>query len=172
MPEPTANRAYLSLGSNIDPERNLPAAARELAQYGKIVAVSGVWESRPVGFADQANFLNAAVLLATPLSPHDLKSKAIAEIEARFGRIRDPENVNAPRTIDIDVALFNRDILTIGQRTIPDPDILTRAFVAVPLAELDGDYVHPQDGRTLGTIAAGIKQDQPTLLIRPDVQLR
>ena len=63
MPEATFNRAYLALGSNIEPETNLPRAVGLLSEYGRIVSVSRVWETVPVGFADQANFLNGAVLL-------------------------------------------------------------------------------------------------------------
>lgn len=171
MAEQRLNRAYLALGSNIDPERNLPAAVKKLSCYGTIVAVSNVWESAPVGFAEQPNFLNAAVLLETTLSAHKLRNDAIATIEHELGRVRDPGNVNAPRTIDIDIALFNRDVLQVGRRHVPDPQILERDFLAKPLAELDPDYVHPEDGRTLADIARQITNAGPPMLIRRDVSL-
>jgi 2-amino-4-hydroxy-6-hydroxymethyldihydropteridine diphosphokinase len=164
--------AYLSLGSNIRPEQNLPAAVRELARYGHIVAASRVWESAPVGFVEQPNFLNAAVLLDTPLSARDLREAAIAQIERKLERARDPANPNAPRTIDIDIVLFDRDVLTVGRRRIPDPELLERAFVAVPLAELDPDYVHPEVERSLDEIARELEALQPHMLPRPDVDLK
>src|SRR5512146_3060036 len=133
-----ANRAYLSLGSNIAHEFNLPAAVMRLTAFGRIVAVSSVWESRPVGFADQPDYLNAAVLLETPLSAQELRDMAIVAIEAALGRVRS-ENKNASRTIDIDIMLFNRDIFRVGRRRIPDPEVLERPFVAIPLAEIDPD---------------------------------
>ncbi|MFQ5617079.1 MAG: 2-amino-4-hydroxy-6-hydroxymethyldihydropteridine diphosphokinase, partial [Anaerolineales bacterium] len=147
------NLAYLSLGSNINPEKNLPAAVKLLARYGAIKAVSSVWETAPVGFTEQANFLNAAVLLETSLSAQHLWEKAICEIERGLKRVR-IKNKNAPRTIDIDVVLFNRDILSFGHHKIPDADILERAFVAIPLAEIAPEYDHPEVDQTLAEIAA------------------
>jgi 2-amino-4-hydroxy-6-hydroxymethyldihydropteridine diphosphokinase len=167
------NRAYLALGSNIDPEHNLPAAVRLLGEHGEVQRVSRVWESPPVGFAEQPNFLNAAVLLLTDLSARDLRLKAIAGIERRLGRTRDPGNRNAPRTIDIDIALFNQDVLDIDHRHIPDPDLLERDFVAVPVAELAPDYVHPETKQTLSSIAGAFRAGAPagSLEERPDVLL-
>jgi len=171
------NRAYLSLGSNIEPERNLPAAVRELAAFGRTAAISRVWESVPFGCGDRAsdrfahNFLNAAVLLETELSAQALCVDAVPAVERRLGRVRDPHNKNGARTIDVDLSLFNRDVLTVAHRKIPDPEILTRAFVAVPLAELDPEYLLPTADRSLAEIAAALA---PTagLHLRPDVPLR
>ncbi|KAF0221355.1 MAG: 2-amino-4-hydroxy-6-hydroxymethyldihydropteridine [Geobacteraceae bacterium] len=146
------NLAYLSLGSNIEPERNLRAAVQKLAGFGNVRALSAVWESPPDGVADQPDFLNAAVLLETALSAKALRETAIASIEAELGRVR-TENKNAPRTIDIDIMLFNRDVLKVGRRCIPDPEIRERPFVAIPLAEIAPDYVHPETGETLRQIA-------------------
>lgn len=147
------NRAYLALGSNIEPELNLPAAVRELARYGRVVSVSGVWESPPLGFADQPDFLNAALLLETPLSVRELKETVIAAIETSLGRVR-TDNRNAPRTLDIDIMLFNDDILQFGRHVIPDPEVTQRPFVVIPLAEIAPDYRHPVTGETLAEIAS------------------
>ena len=152
MPDTLPNRAYLSLGSNIEPEHNLAAAVDWLGRWGCIQAVSTVWESAPLGFSDQPNFLNAAVLLETDLSAQALRQEAIASIETALGRVRSA-NKNAPRTIDIDIMLFNQDILQVGQRRIPSPEVLERPFVAIPLAEIAPDYIHPETGQTLQAIA-------------------
>lgn len=166
-----ANRAYFSLGSNIDPERNLPAAVDELGKYGRIVAVSRVWESPPFGSGGHGpNFLNAGIVLETQLSAQALCAEVVPAVEARLGRVRDPEDKNASRTIDVDLVLFNHNVLQVGHRRIPDPDLLTRSFVAVPLAELDPDYVHPLDGRRLAAIAAQLVVTQ-ALALRSDVRL-
>jgi 2-amino-4-hydroxy-6-hydroxymethyldihydropteridine diphosphokinase len=162
--------AYLSLGSNIEPERYLPAAVAGLAQYGRVRGVSAVWETRPVGFSDQPNFLNAAVLLETDLSAQALREEAIASIETALGRVR-TENKNAPRTIDIDIMLFNHDILQVGRRCIPDPEVLERPFVAIPLAEIAPDYVHPETGRTLKEIARRFDPTAAGMRRRNDVEL-
>jgi 2-amino-4-hydroxy-6-hydroxymethyldihydropteridine diphosphokinase len=175
--EKEANWAYFSLGSNINPEQNLPAAVRELAEHGRIAAVSQVWESAPfvsggaaAGPIREANFLNAAVLLETALSARMLCADVVPAIESRLGRVRDPHDKNAPRTIDVDLVLFNRDVLEVGRRTIPDPELLSRAFVAAPIAELDPDYLHPLNGRRLADIAAQLTAMQ-SLRLRADVNL-
>jgi 2-amino-4-hydroxy-6-hydroxymethyldihydropteridine diphosphokinase len=168
--EHSGNRAYLSLGSNIEPERNLPAAVRLLARYGRILAVSSVWESRPLGFAAQANFLNAALLMETPCTAKELRETVIAGIETELGRIRG-ENRNGPRTIDIDIMLFNRECCPVGSRTIPDPEVRERPFVAIPLAEIDPDYIHPETGERLADIARRFDPDGSGMRQRPDVIL-
>jgi 2-amino-4-hydroxy-6-hydroxymethyldihydropteridine diphosphokinase len=164
------NRACLSLGSNIAPESNLPAAVRRLAAFGRVLVVSTIWESPPAGCADQPDYLNAAVLLETALSAQELRETAIAAIEAALGRVR-TENKNAPRPIDIDIMLFNHDILRLGHRRIPDPEVLERPFVAIPLAEIASDYVHPETGETLAAIAARFEPAKAGMRRRPDVVL-
>jgi len=171
MSERLTNRAYFSLGSNIDAATNLPAAVRELSRHGRIAAVSNVWETTPVGFADQANFLNAAVLLETGATAEELREMAIPAIERNLGRVRDPRNRNAPRTIDVDLVLYNREVFQIGARRIPDPDLLRQAFIAIPLAEIDPDYVHPVVHRALAEIAGDFANVRATIIPRPDVQL-
>ncbi len=171
MANPDApNRAYLSLGSNIEPERNLPEAVRRLASFGCVVRASSVWQSPPLGFIEQADFLNGAVLLETGLDAERLKLQAIAGIETALGRVRS-SNKNAPRTIDIDIELFNRDIFSVGRRQIPDPELLQRPFVAIPLAEIAPDYVHPLTGETLARIAARFGPAPANMHRRPDVSL-
>ena len=169
MPESLLNRVFFSLGSNIEPEKYLPAAVEALKQIGRIVSVSQVWESRAVGGTSQAKYLNAAMLMETSLSAGELCRQAIPEVERQLDRVRDPAEKYAPRTIDIDVVLFNRHTLQIGHRHVPDPDILDRPFLAVPLAELDSGYIHPEFGRSLGEIAAAL--DSRGLRLRRDVKL-
>jgi 2-amino-4-hydroxy-6-hydroxymethyldihydropteridine diphosphokinase len=164
------NRAYLSLGSNIEPERHLPAAVVQLAQFGRVRAVSTVWQTAPIGFSDQPDFLNAAVLLETTQSAQALGEQIIPKIEESLGRVR-TENKNAPRTIDIDIMLFNEDVLSLGQRHIPDPEVLERPFVAIPLAEIDPDYVHPETGQSMRRIAERFTASGSVMRQRDDVVL-
>jgi len=164
------NLAYLSLGSNIQPERNLPAALSQLAQFGRVQAVSAVWETLPVGFSNQPNFLNAAVLLETHLSAWALREEAITAIEAALGRVR-TGNKDGPRTIDIDIMFFNQDIIQLGRRRIPDSEVLERPFVAIPLAEISPDYVHPETGQTLKDIADQFDTTSVDMVRRDDVEL-
>jgi 2-amino-4-hydroxy-6-hydroxymethyldihydropteridine diphosphokinase len=165
------HRAFIALGSNIEPARHLPLAVERLSALGTIAAVSSVYESPPVDGSAQPDYLNAAVLLATTLSPDQLCHEALPAIEDDLGRLRDPQDRYAPRTIDLDLALYDEQVLTIGHRRIPDPEIPERDFLAVPLAELCGDYRVPALDRTLEELAAP-HRSAGSLTPRPDVVLR
>ena len=164
------NLAYMSLGSNIDPEHNLPKAVVQLTRFGRVKAASSVWQTAAVGFTEQPDFLNAAVLLETELSANLLRRQAIPQIENSLGRVR-TENKNGPRTIDIDIMLFNHDVFSIGNRRIPDPELLERCFVAIPMAEIEPDYVHPEENVTLAEIARRFNPATEAIKRRDDVEL-
>ncbi len=146
-----SNIAYLSLGTNIKPEQNMKAALTTLAQQTKVVAISSVWETKAVGTTAQANYLNAAVMVETDLNAQQLKEQVLGPIEHNLGRVRQVDK-NAPRPMDIDIMLFNQDIIDLGSRHIPDAEILERPFVAIPLAEIAPDYIHPETGQSLADI--------------------
>ena len=150
------NTIYLSLGSNIEPESNLLAALEQLSVLADLVAVSSVWKTKPVGLTEQPDFLNAAAIVKSPLTAEQFKEDIITVIEQSLGRVRQVDK-NAPRTIDIDIMLFNDQILDFGGRHIPDKEVLERAFVAIPLAELAPDYRHPETGQRLSSIAEGFE---------------
>ena len=147
---------YVSLGSNIEPEKNLAAAVRLLREKCKVLAVSHAYRTPPQGFTEQADFLNMVVKLSTTLSPADFKREVLDFIEHELRRVRDPLNKNAPRTIDLDISLWGSEVFEYGSKPwrVPDKDILRFAHVAIPLAELAPDYVHPETGETLAQIAA------------------
>jgi len=164
------NHFYLSLGSNIQPEQNLPAAVRLISRFGEIVAASTVYESRPLGGAAQPNYLNAAVWVRSPLAPEAFQTLAIGTVEMELGRVRTADRF-APRTIDIDILLCNDETRTIGHRAIPRAEILAHDFVAVPLGEIAPDKRHPVTGQTLGEIASQWGARPRGLIPRPDVRL-
>lgn len=170
MPEPKRNRAYLSLGSNIDKERNIMRAVELLARAVTIEAVSSVYETVPLSDSEQESFFNAAVMVETQLSADELKRKVLAPIEEKLGRQRSAD-VNAPRTIDLDLVLFNDQVLRVGRRVVPDPELLARPHLALPLAEVAPNYIHPQTGQRLDQIAAGLA-GQGGIRKRPEVDLR
>ena len=154
------HHAYLNLGSNVDPQLNLPKAVHLLREYGQIAAVSTVWESPAVGF-DGPNFLNACVLFDTHLQPFELKEQVIRPIETKLGRVRTADK-NAPRTMDIDLVLFDEQSLKI--------EYWGYAFVIFPLAELIPDFINPVSQKTL-SVCAGQTQGAAMIVPRGDVSL-
>ncbi len=133
--------AYLGLGSNLgDRQRNLEKAIELLAQQVRIEQVSPFYETEPVGYLAQPRFLNAVCQVNTSLSPEELLI-TVKEIEANLGRVT--SFPNAPRPIDIDILLYDDQIINLPQLTIPHPRLEERAFVLVPLAELAPELVHP-----------------------------
>lgn len=162
------NLAFLSLGSNIQPEENIPKAVEALSKSSKLVAVSPVWETLPLGADNQPNFLNAATLVETNQSPERFKDEVIRRIEDNLGRVR-TEDKFAPRPIDIDIMLFNDQVFDIDNRHIPDPEVLERSFVAIPLAEIAPDYCHPETGQTLRDIAQGFTITDTEMRLRPNI---
>lgn len=161
-------QVFISLGSNINPEHNLREAVRRLAARVRLLAVSPVYETPPVGTTAQPNFLNAAALVETDLPPADLKAQVLAAIEEELGRVRTADK-NAPRTIDLDIALFGDQVLDVGNRHIPDPYILKHPHLARPLADLAPRLRHPETGETLEEIARRLPAGG--LKLRPEVSL-
>ena len=150
----------VSLGSNIDAHLNLSRAIRLLSGKVEILSTSTVYEAAPVDAPDTPMFLNAAVSIDTRLGPIDLKSEVPRPIEARLERIRTPDR-NAPRTIDLDLTLY-RDLVIDDVKNnlaLPDPEILRRAHIALPLADLAPEVLHPVTGRSFGEIAQRFKSD-------------
>ena len=124
------HKAYLNIGSNIEPEINLVKAIQSLSEWGEVREVSNAWESQAVG-APAPNFLNACVLFSSPLNKVDLKEKIVRPIEAELGRVGS-EDKYIPRTIDIDIILFDDQL--------QKDSFWNDAFVVIPLAEIYPEY--------------------------------
>lgn len=164
----TARTVLLALGSNIDPERHIVAALDRLDAILGIEALSAIYEADPVGSPGTPRFLNAAVRLTTDRAPGELKSGVIRPLERRLGRVR-TSDPNAPRTIDIDIAAVEGLVLDGPDLRLPDPDIVSRAHLALPLADVAPAFRHPTEGVTLGEIAARFR-DEPGIARRDDVR--
>ena len=146
------NTVVVLLGSNIDKEINLPKAIFLLKNYCNIIAISSIYETLPVGCVSQDNFFNAAVQFETELDVYGVKDEIISSIEKKLDRVR-LNDKNAPRTIDIDIVLFNNEVLEYDNHHIPSPDLLEYAHVIVPIAEIIPDLRHPETGQTFRSIA-------------------
>ena len=140
-------RVYLSLGSNVGDRRaNLRAAIERLGRFGRVVALSSLYETEPVEFTAQAWFLNCAAVLETEKPPRQLL-KALLDVERRMGRRRIEKK--GPRNIDIDILLFADSIVETKGLTIPHPALHRRRFVLEPLAEIAPDARHPVFKKTV-----------------------
>jgi len=147
-------KAIIAIGSNIERERNLPEAIRLLRRASNITVekVSHFYESPSVGGpAGAPDFFNAAALICTELGPVDLRM-ALRAIEQELGRER-TDDPDAPRTIDLDIAYFGDVEIDHDGWVLPDPLAGTAPHVAIPIAEVAPDWVHPSDGRTTKEIA-------------------
>jgi len=155
----TLHQVCLLLGSNIQPEENILLAVEHLKNSVHILKISSVWQSPSVGFAGP-DFLNLALLAATPLTSVELKEQVLRPLEDRLGRVRTVDK-NAPRTMDIDIILFDGVEL--------DLILWQYAFRAVPVAELLTEY-RSKSGSLLKDAAAELSKDTP-LRPRPDVRI-
>lgn len=140
------NKAYIALGSNIEPRlRYLSKAEEKLAQSDsvQIQCVSSVYETIPVGYEKQGNFLNRVIEVETALKPLQLL-KLCQRIERELGRERDVRW--GPRTIDLDILLFNLEKMNTDELVLPHPRMHERAFVMQPLVEVNPDIEIPGFG--------------------------
>jgi len=147
------HQAFVSLGSNIAPERHLEAAVRALAREPRValIVTSSVLETAPVHRPDQDVYLNAAVLIRTDVDLDELRTAVFHPIEDRLGRTRGEDRF-APRTIDLDLVLFD-EVVQPGPPPLPHPDLLAYVHVALPISELDPRRPHPVTGEPLEAIA-------------------
>ena len=123
------NEAIISVGSNIEPEKNVVRAQDKLAKTQTFVKASRFYRTKPIGFTDQDDFLNGAYLLRTEDSLESLEKK-LKQIEIEMGRVK-TENKNGPRCIDLDVVVWNRQII--------DSDFYDRDFLQKTVLELMPD---------------------------------
>lgn len=142
--------AYLSVGSNMgDKEKNVKGALEELSKDSliRIGKKSGLITTKPYGYEDQEDFLNGALEIRTLYTPDELLDK-VHDVERQFGRVRDVHW--GPRTLDLDIIMYDHLVIKNERLTIPHIDMQNRQFVLKPLAEINEQLVHPVLHKTVG----------------------
>jgi 2-amino-4-hydroxy-6-hydroxymethyldihydropteridine diphosphokinase len=145
---------YIGLGANLGDREATIRQALELLQVDpaiEVAAVSSLRETDPVGYQDQPQFLNGAAALETTLSPHDLLERLL-DVERQLGRDRSGPRFG-PRTIDLDLLLYDGEVVHEPGLEIPHPRLHERAFVLEPLAELDPGLTVPGRGSVQALLA-------------------
>ncbi len=167
-------KAIVLCGSNIDRDRCLPEAVRLMRRSKDMTveAVSACFDTVAIGDTPNApDYYNAAVVVSTSLGPEDLR-ESLRSIEDVLGRTR-TEDPNEPRTIDLDIVFYSDLIKDFDTFSIPDPGIEQHKHVAIPVADVAPDWVHPVSGKTTTEIAAEMAStnQEPMPSRGPDLSL-
>lgn len=150
-------RAFIGIGSNIEPERNVRAAVRSLAQQTRVTGISTVYCTDALDRPEQPPYFNCVVEVETEKHPAEVKHGLLRPIENSLGRKRSGDKY-APRTIDLDLIVYGDLAMDAEGIRLPDPEILERPFLAIPLFELAPDLVLAGYGLRIGEVAARLTQ--------------
>jgi len=153
-------KAFLSIGSNIDPQRHIPAALKDLTTLFGPLEVSSTYESEAVGFEGPL-FHNLVAAFHSHLSAETV-AEHLRAVEERHGRTRESQKFSS-RTLDIDLILWGDETFSRGRLQIPRAETIRYAFVLEPLAELAPNLEHPGTGKTYAALwsefdRTGVKQ--------------
>jgi 2-amino-4-hydroxy-6-hydroxymethyldihydropteridine diphosphokinase len=154
IPAPTWHVAYIGLGSNLkDPAAQLDEARLRLSRLAgvAVTGVSSYYATAPVGVLDQPWFVNAVVAVQTTLSPEDLLA-VLLQLENDMGRVRTRRW--GPRLVDLDLLLYNNNVVNTRRLLVPHPEISSRGFVLLPLAEIAPQAYHPVLHKTAAQLLA------------------
>lgn len=150
------SQAAIALGSNIGNSRSILQEALAVCSQQSgiaVVAASSQYRTAPVG-PPQPDYVNSCALLQVEKHSPQQLLLILLDVERQFGRIR--QQVWGPRTLDLDLLLFDDRIVETSQLQLPHPHMAERAFVLVPLAEIAPQWVHPVSDRTIADLAAQI----------------
>lgn len=145
---------YIALGTNLEPRAAHLDKALELFHSlsgVEVKRVSSIYESKPVGYLDQPDFLNLVFEAETELLPLDLLDSC-QTIEQELGRVRTIRF--GPRTLDVDIVLYGVESIDEERLTVPHPRMQERSFVLLPLQELNPEYVVPEWNKTVNELVA------------------
>ncbi len=163
--------AFIGVGSNIEPKRNIADALARLSKHVDITGISSFYRTAPLLRENQNDYLNGVWQISTSIPPKELRSGVLRTIEKELHRNRESDKY-APRTIDLDLLLYGDIVIHEDNLTIPDPDIYKRSFIAFPLSELNPDQVMPDTKKPLIDILSVLSNDNMTLDITFTESLR
>jgi 2-amino-4-hydroxy-6-hydroxymethyldihydropteridine diphosphokinase len=145
-------RVFLGIGTNLgDRKNNLQNAVEKIGEHiGKVVQCSSVYETEPWGFETKDQFLNMVVEVETKLKPSGVLGRLLM-IESLLGRLREGK-LYTSRIIDIDVLLYNDQVIEKEALIIPHPRMHERKFVLVPLCEIASEVIHPKFGKDIKSL--------------------
>jgi len=156
------NKVFLGLGANVgDRKSNINLAIKLLQEKVKDIKVAPMYESRPVGHKNQANFLNTALMGTTDLSPLELLN-FVKQIEKNVGRIK--RFRWGPREIDIDILFYESSIYHDDSIQIPHPRLHERDFVLKPLLELEPEFIHPVFKESLSVLYSKLETKELSII--------
>lgn len=151
--------AYIGLGSNLNDKMENLDKAVDLIEHNskvKVLKRSSVYQTEPVGIKDQPFFVNMVLEVETEISPFELLF-LLQDIERKMGRKR--EKKWGPRNIDLDLLLYEDQVINSAELTLPHPQMHLRKFVLVPLAEITEDRIHPLNKKTISELLKDLKED-------------
>ena len=153
-------RVFIGLGSNIEPRLEyMRSAVSGLRAFGEIKSISSIYETAPVGGVPQSDYLNAVVEINSALEPLELVSHLKA-LEITIGRIDRPRWHE--REIDLDILFYGDLVFESSTLTIPHPEVFRRAFVLVPMCELDANFQHPVLKKSVSELLLSV--DAPSVM--------
>lgn len=151
-------KAFIAIGTNDgDRELNIQTALAEISEFATIVEKSSIYNTEPVGFKDQSDFLNMVIAIETELNPVELMIK-LEEIEHKMGKNKEFEN--GPRLIDLDILFYDDRVVRHSHFEIPHPRLHQRNFVLTPLAEIAPKLIHPILDKTIEYLRINLKSSE------------
>jgi 2-amino-4-hydroxy-6-hydroxymethyldihydropteridine diphosphokinase len=158
-------RCFIGLGSNLEnPQQQINTAIEDIntVENVQVVQRSSLYRSPPMGPQDQPDYINAVIEIETDLLAHDLLD-SLQAIEQQHGRVR--KRHWGERTLDLDILLYEQQVITDDRLTVPHPGIAERAFVIYPLAEIAADWTVPGKGQVISLVqdcpADGLEKLEP-----------
>ncbi|MDX9975535.1 MAG: 2-amino-4-hydroxy-6-hydroxymethyldihydropteridine diphosphokinase [FCB group bacterium] len=166
MPGEQGNvQVYVGLGSNVNPERNIPAALDRLSAATPLTGLSTFYRTVPIGRPGQPEFLNGVAEVSCPVPARAFKFEVLRGIETALGRVRTVDRY-APRPIELDILLYGDAVIDEPGLRVPDEDLRQRPFLMAGLLELAPGLVLPDTGEPLARLAEAVQ----LAVLEPDTE--